>query len=356
MAHKPILHKGRGAITNPDCRYDDRTRESVDDGWFAGEEVPALKTTVLLDATRSIITRNDSPDVPFSQSINPYRGCEHGCIYCFARPSHAYLGLSPGLDFETKILLKPDAATLLERELQKPSYACQPIALGTNTDPYQPLERQHAITRSILEVLQRYRHPLAIVTKSALIERDIDILAEMARDNLVQVMISVNSLDRKLTRLLEPRATAPQRRLQTIEQLTSAGIPAGVLVAPIIPVLNEAEIETVLEQAAAAGASSAGYVVLRLPLEVGPLFEVWLQQHYPLTASRILNHVRDMRGGKLYKSEFGERMTGRGHYAELIRRRFDVACQRLGYTSREETLPALNCSAFSPPGRQIDLF
>lgn len=356
MTQRSTGHKGRGALSNPDCRFDAHNREAYDDGWSIEEDYHAPRTTVMVDATRSIISRNDSPDVPFSQSINPYRGCEHGCVYCFARPTHAYLGLSPGLDFETKILIKPNAAQLLQKELHKASYVCQPIAMGTNTDPYQPLERQQQITRSILQVLQRFHHPVDIVTKGALIERDIDILQDMAKENLVQVMISLNSLDRKLTRLLEPRAAAPQRRLQLIERLNAAGIPTGVLVAPIIPVLNEAELETILAQCAAVGARSAGYVLLRLPLEVAPLFTQWLEQHHPLKAKHILSHLRDLRGGKLYTAEFGERMTGRGNYASLLRRRFDAAVRRHGFNEREAALPLLNCGAFSRPGSQGSLF
>ncbi|MBI3560563.1 MAG: PA0069 family radical SAM protein [Gammaproteobacteria bacterium] len=359
MSHttgKSGFQQGRGALSNPECRYAEHSRASYDDGWYPEEEIPALKTTLLVDATRSIISHNDSPDVPFSQSINPYRGCEHGCVYCFARPTHAYLGMSPGLDFETKILTKPNAAQLLEQELSKPGYRCQTIALGTNTDPYQPAERRQRITRSILAVLQRFQHPLAIVTKSALVERDIDILAAMAQQRLVQVMVSVTSLDRRLTRLLEPRAAAPQRRLQTIERLNAAGIPTGVLLAPIIPALNEPEIETILKACAQAGARSAGYVLLRLPLEVGALFEAWLAQHYPLKASHILSQVRAMHGGKLYDASFATRMTGTGSYADMLHRRFNLATQRLGYQRRDAAVTALNCGAFSPPNRQGTLF
>lgn len=349
--HTPA-HKGRGALSNPGCRYDAQAHEAFDDGWAVDEELPVLRTTVMVDATRSIITRNDSPDVPFSQSINPYRGCEHGCVYCFARPSHAYLGLSPGLDFETKILIKPKAADLLRQELQKSSYRCATIAMGTNTDPYQPLEKQQGITRAILQVLQEYHHPVSIVTKSALIERDMDLLAALAKENLAQVMISITTLDRQLARWMEPRAAAPQRRLETVRRLNAAGIPTGVLVAPIIPVLNEAEIETILQQCAQAGAVSAAYVLLRLPLEVAPLFEEWLQQRYPLKAKHILSHVRDMRGGKLYESNFGERMQGTGNYAAILRQRFDMACQRFGYRAREEARGDLNTAIFCPPGKQ----
>ena len=352
MTRNASGHKGRGALSNPGCRYDEQARDAFDDGWTIDEALPVLKTTVMLDATRSIITRNNSPDVPFSQSINPYRGCEHGCVYCFARPSHAYLGLSPGLDFETKILIKPNAAELLRQELQKPSYRCSTIAMGTNTDPYQPLEKKQRITRSILQVLQEYHHPVSIVTKSALIERDIELLAAMAKDNLAQVMISMTTLDRQLARWMEPRATAPQRRLDTLRCLTAAGIPTGVLVAPIIPVLNEAEIETILQQSAQAGALSAAYVLLRLPLEVAPLFEEWLQQRYPLKAKHILSHVRDMHGGKLYESKFGERMQGTGNYATILRQRFDIACQRFGYRGRAESLGELNTAMFCPPNKQ----
>ena len=354
--HDKQPYKGRGALSNPDCRFDECAREEFDDGWMRDETQKVPKTTVLIDATRTVITRNASPDVPFHQSINPYRGCEHGCIYCFARPSHAYLGLSPGLDFETKILCKPNAAQLLEQELLSPSYRCEPIALGSNTDPYQPLERQQRITRQILEVLQRHRHPVAIVTKGALIERDIDILQEMASDHLIQVMISISSLDRKLVRALEPRAAAPQRRLELIELLHRAGIPTGVLVAPLIPVLTEPEIEKILQAAAQAGACSAAYVLLRLPNEVADLFEQWLDHHYPLHKQRLLNHVRNLRNGKRYESQFGARMTGVGNYADIIARRFDAACRRFGITERSEALQLLNCSAFLPQTAQFSLF
>lgn len=344
--------KGRGAQSNPDCRYQAQTRESVADDWFVDTaDVPKLKTTVRKDRSKSILSRNQSPDVPFSVSINPYRGCEHGCVYCFARPTHAYLDLSPGLDFETQLIAKPDAPVLLRKELAKRNYVCQPIALGSNTDPYQPIEREQRITRQILEVLQQHRHPLAIVTKSSMIERDIDILAEMAQDNLAQVMISICTFDKDLARRMEPRASTPQRRLQTIARLHEAGIPVGVLVAPIIPVLNDPEIETILQRCTEQGAATAGYVMLRLPLEVAPLFEEWLYAHFPLKAQHVLTRIRDTRDGELYQSDFGQRMSGSGAFAAIIGRRFDAACQRLDLGGREMTL---NTHLFQVPVKESD--
>ncbi|MBI3188661.1 MAG: PA0069 family radical SAM protein, partial [Gammaproteobacteria bacterium] len=295
----------RGTLHNPEVRYRQGSVQAEDDGWFSEAIQPSPITQIIIDHSRSIISRNNSPDLPFSQSINPYRGCEHGCIYCFARPSHAYLDMSPGLDFETRILVKPDAAKLLRAELAKKNYVCSPIALGSNTDPYQQVEIEQGITRQIIEVLAECRHPLSIVTKSALIERDLDLLQQMAQQHLVEVMMSVTTLDKSLAMNMEPRAAAPTRRLKTIQRLRDAGVPVGVLFAPVIPFLNDHEMESVLQAVAAAGAATAAYVLLRLPLEVDALFQDWLQQHYPLEAERIMQRVRDSRGGKTYDAEFG---------------------------------------------------
>ncbi|MGH6959780.1 MAG: PA0069 family radical SAM protein, partial [Dongiaceae bacterium] len=313
--------KGRGAVSNRVSRYFKEERQRTGDGWDtpADEDLPPLRTTVAIDATKTIIARNQSPDIPFDRSINPYRGCEHGCIYCFARPTHAYLGLSPGLDFETKLLMKPDAARLLEQELRKPGYQPAVIAMGTNTDPYQPIEREHRITRGILEVLSRFNHPVGIVTKSALIRRDIDILAPMAEKRLAHAFVSVSTLDRELARKMDPRAPTPPRRLETIRALADAGIPVGVMAAPMIPALNDHEMEQVLEAAVAAGATAASYNVLRLPLEIKDLFREWLEAHVPGRAQHVLDLIRDLRGGALYDSTFGKRMRGEGPYAELLR-------------------------------------
>lgn len=354
MHSKPL--KGRGAVSNPDVRYHDAQRVAVEDGWQQDEPLPFLKTTLHRDNTKTILTRNQSPDVPFDVSINPYRGCEHGCIYCFARPTHAYLDFSPGLDFETQLVIKPQAPVLLRAELAKKNYQCKTIAMGTNTDPYQPIERQHRITRQVLEVLQETRHPVAIVTKSSLIERDIDILAQMAERNLVQVMISICTLDKEIARSLEPRAVSPHRRLQIIESLNQAGIPTGVLVAPMIPVLNDPEIETIVQQAAQAGANNAGYVLLRLPLEVAPLFEEWLQTHYPLKYSHVMTRIRDTRGGGVYQNQFGKRMRGDGPYAAIIHRRFQAACQRFDMGKRTLMLDTHHFMAPSLPNDQLTLF
>ena len=345
----PLL-KGRGSQSRPDPRFVASSREAIDDGWSEQERLP-LRTEVQIDKSRTILTYNKSPDVPFDRSINPYRGCEHGCVYCFARPSHAYLDLSPGLDFESRLFAKPEAAGLLANELAKPGYRPAPIALGVNTDAWQPIERKYGITRELLQVLQDFRHPVAVITKSALIERDIDLLAPMAEQGLVQVMISVTSLDRELSRRMEPRAAAPHRRLQTIRTLRDAGIPVGVLLAPIIPVLNDSELESILESVAKAGATTAGYVMLRLPCELGELFKQWLHQHYPLKAQHVLNRVRDIRGGKLNSTEFGERMTGQGEYAHLVEQRFRLACKKYGLARKGA---ALSCNAFRVPARAGD--
>lgn len=336
-------------------RFSELQRETVDDGWTSDERVPR-RTEILTDYSRSIISYNDSPDVPFRQSINPYKGCEHGCCYCFARPTHAYLDLSPGLDFESKIFSKPGAASLLEKALRKKGYQPDVIALGANTDAYQPVERELGITRQILQVLHDYQHPLAIITKSSLVERDIDLLAPMAAAGLVKVYISVTTLDRELSRRLEPRAAAPHRRLQTIRRLSENGIPVGVLMAPIIPVLNDSEIESLLAECAQAGASEASYVILRLPLEIKELFQQWLQEHYPLKAEHVMNRVRDLRGGREYRAEFGERMRGSGQYAELVAQRFALACRQAGLNRRRLEL---DCSRFRVPaksGDQLGLF
>jgi DNA repair photolyase len=352
--------KGRGALSNRTGRYETEERVAVSDGWEGasapgGEDdtdpPPNPRTTVSPDTTRTIIARNDSPDIPFDRSINPYRGCEHGCVYCFARPTHTYLGLSPGLDFETKLTMKPDAAKLLERELRQPKYRCDVMAMGTNTDPYQPVEREYRVTRQILEVLSAYNHPVSIVTKSALVTRDIDILADMARRDLAWVGISVTTLDRELARVMEPRAATPQRRLKAIAELNAAGIPVGVMNAPIIPALNDMEIERVLAAAAAAGARSAGHVLLRLPLEIKGLFEEWLNAHFPDKAKHVLDLIRETRGGKLYQSEFGQRMKGTGPYAQLIHQRFKMACRKLGLNKAERSL---DTSKFRPPPRAGD--
>lgn len=357
MANHPYQpQRGRGALDNPDNRFAEHGREAFDDGWGTLDELaPPLRTELFVDTSKSLITYNDSPDIPFDRSINPYRGCEHGCVYCFARPTHAYLGLSPGLDFESRIFYKPDAATLLRKELSKPSYSCAPLALGVNTDAYQPAERRLGITRAVIEVLAEFGHPFSMVTKSALIERDLDLLAAMAERNLAQVAISVTTLDRQLARTLEPRAAAPERRLETIRRLREAGVPVIVLVAPMIPFLNDDEMETILAAVREAGALDAGYVLLRLPHEVKDLFQDWLVAHVPLKAERIMNRLRDCRGGKDYDSRFGSRMRGEGEYADLISRRFRLAKRKLGFPGSNVSL---DCSQFKVPGRaqQLDLF
>ena len=322
---------GRGAVSNRTGRFESQRTEAVDDGWGSlDEELPPLHTQVMPDPARSIIARNQSPDVGFSQSINPYRGCEHGCIYCYARPSHAYLNLSPGLDFETKLFFKQDAAPLLEQELAAPKYECSAITIGANTDPYQPIEREYRVTRSLLEVLQRYRHPLSIITKSAMVERDIDILSEMARDRLVHVTISITSLRADIKRTLEPRTASPQARLRAVRRLSEAGVDVSVMVAPVIPVLTDAELEDILTAAAAGGARGAGYVLLRLPHEIKDLFQEWLAVHEPLKAKHVMSRMRAMRGGRDYDSRWGVRQKGVGEYAQLLQRRFDLACERAG--------------------------
>lgn len=346
---RPLIFKGRGTPSNAVGRFEQLEREMIDDGWGSlDEELPPLRTEVTFDTSRTIITYNESPDIPFDRSINAYRGCEHGCVYCFARPTHAFLGLSPGLDFESKLFVKPDATQLLRKELAHPNYQCAPIAMGTNTDPYQPIERKYRVTRQILEVLAECRHPVTIVSKSSMIEHDLDILAPMAEQRLVHAAISVTTLDRNLARHLEPRATAPQRRIETIARLAQAGIPTAVMTAPMIPALNDSEMEGILEAAKQAGATSAGYVLLRLPLELVGLFEEWLQLHVPLKAEHVMSLIRQSRGGKEYDSTFHQRMRGKGLFAEMIAQRFKLAVKRLRLTGREE----LDTSQFRPPKKE----
>ena len=330
--------RGRGAAINPSGRYEPTSRQVFDDGWETIEELPPFKTEVQVERPRTIITRNESPDISFDRSINPYRGCEHGCVYCFARPTHAYMGLSPGLDFESRLFAKPDAARLLERELAKEGYQPRTIAIGTNTDPYQPIERHWRIMREILEVLEAHNHPVGIVTKSALVLRDINILSRMAAKGLAKVALSVTTLDRRLARTMEPRASTPTRRLEAVGTLNEAGVPASVMIGPVIPGLNDAEIERILESAAAAGAKEAGYVILRLPLEVSPIFKDWLLRHYPDRFRHVMSLVRSMRGGKDYDSEWGKRMRGTGPYAWQIGRRFELAAKRLGLNTERRQL------------------
>ncbi|THF59189.1 PA0069 family radical SAM protein [Ollibium composti] len=335
---RPDRNRGRSAGINPSGRFEPVTRHVFDDGWNSIEELPPFKTEVQVEKPRTIITRNTSPDISFDRSINPYRGCEHGCVYCFARPTHSFMGLSPGLDFESKLFAKPDAAKLLDRELSKEGYQPRTIAIGTNTDPYQPVERQWRIMREILEVLEARGHPVGIVTKSALVVRDIDILSRMAERGLAKVALSVTTLDRALARTMEPRASTPTKRLEAIRQLADAGIPASVMVAPIVPGLTDPEIERILDSARAAGALEAGYVMLRLPLEVAPIFKDWLLRHYPDRYRHVMSLVRSMRGGKDYDSEWGKRMKGGGPYAWQIGRRFEIAAKRLGLNLQRRVL------------------
>jgi DNA repair photolyase len=343
---RPDRNRGRSAGINPSGRFEPVTRHVFDDGWNSLEELPPFKTEVQVEKPRTIITRNESPDISFDRSINPYRGCEHGCVYCFARPTHSFMGLSPGLDFESKLFAKPDAAKLLDRELSKDGYQPRTIAIGTNTDPYQPVERQWRIMREILEVLEARDHPVGIVTKSALVTRDIDILARMAAKGLAKVALSITTLDRRLARTMEPRASTPTKRLEAIRQLSDAGVPASVMVAPIIPGLTDPEMERILDSARAAGAREAGYVLLRLPLEVSPIFKDWLLRHYPDRYRHVMSLVRSMRGGKDYDSEWGKRMKGAGPYAWQIGRRFEIAAKRLGLNMEKRPL---RTDLFVPP-------
>jgi DNA repair photolyase len=349
------IDTGRGASGNPDNRFHTFSRAACDDGWAPADCTAPPATQLFADKSRSVLVYNRSPDVPFDRSINPYRGCEHGCVYCFARPTHAYLDCSPGLDFESRIFYKPEAARLLRKELSRSAYRCQPIALGVNTDAYQPAERKLGITRALLKLLRDFQHPAGIITKSSLVERDIDLLGDMARRRLVHVMVSVTTLDRRLARTLEPRAAAPRRRLEVIRRLSAAGIPVGVLVAPVIPFLNDSDIETILAEVREAGALTAGYVMIRLPHEVKDLFRDWLARHRPGEAGRIMERIRDMRGGRDNDAAFGRRMTGTGVFAELVRQRFERALKRLAFPG----MPAFDCDSFAPPVAsrpQLELF
>ena len=348
--------RGRGAASTVSGRYEPLARVAFDDGWQGLEELPPFKTTVTVDTTRKIITHNDSPDLSFDRSINPYRGCEHGCVYCFARPTHAYLGLSPGLDFESKLFMKPNAPELLERELSAPGYTPRTIAIGTNTDPYQPIERRYQIMRRILEVLDRAGHPVGIVTKSALVLRDLDILTRMAKRDLVKVAMSVTTLDPKLARAMEPRAATPPRRLGALRELIKAGVPASALVAPVIPAINDAEIERILEAIAETGVRHAGYVLLRLPLEIKDLFREWLMENFPDRYRHVINLIRQTRGGKDYDSTWGKRMTGSGPISWMIGRRFEVACERLGFNLTSVKTTTQHFVPPRPPSEQLALF
>lgn len=357
MNDRPRALRGHGALSNPPPRFELQQLTAVDDGWYQETPPEQLETTVEADHARGVITTNDSPDIPFDQSINPYRGCAHACVYCYARPSHAYLGLSPGLDFETRLFYKADAARVLEGELARPGYICKPIMLGANTDPYQPLEKRLGVTRSILEVLARTRHPVAVVTKSALVLRDLDLLADLARDALVSVTLSVTTLDPDLKRVLEPLAASPEARLRTLQGLARAGVPAGVLVAPVIPALTDHELERILEACAAVGARWAGYVLLRLPYEIKELFREWLARHYPQRAAHVMALVRDMRGGRDNDPRFGARMRGTGPYALLLRSRFRLAARRFGLDGAAAR-GTLDTTRFRPPepgGAQLRL-
>jgi DNA repair photolyase len=358
--HRSIIGRhpftGRGALSNPPGRFERRQVEPIDDGWYAEEVPEAIPTSLEPDSAREVISTNDSPDIAFEQSINPYRGCEHACSYCYARPSHAYVGLSPGLDFETRLFYKADAAALLEKQLARPGYVCKSITLGANTDPYQPVERRMQVTRSILEVLTRARHPVNIITKGALVLRDLDLLRELARDGLTSVALSITTLDAELKRRMEPRAAAPLARLRVVRELSAAGVPCAVMFAPVIPALNDHEMESVLEASAAAGARWAGYVLLRLPYEIKDLFREWLEEHYPQRAAHVMSLIREMRGGRDNDPRFGTRMRGTGPYAQLLRSRFHIATRRLGLNTTART--GVNTALFCAPilkGAQLSL-
>jgi DNA repair photolyase len=348
-ADRHTVHTGRGAASNPAGRFESTRTEAEDDGWgILDESLPPLETSVEPEPARTIIARNRSPDIPFTQSINPYRGCEHGCVYCYARPSHAYVNLSPGLDFETRLFYKRDAVPLLKRELAAKSYRCSPIALGANTDPYQPIERQYRVTRAILETLSDCNHPATIVTKgAAIIGRDIELLADMAKRGLVAVFVSITTLDKTLKRTLEPRAASPPARLAVIRKLAEAGVPVGVMAAPVIPALTDHELETILEAASLAGARTAGYVMLRLPYEVNALFQQWLATHEPLKAARVMSRIHELRGGRDNDPRFGSRQRGEGVFAKLFEKRFAVACRKLGLNGEDRV--ELDTSRFVPP-------
>ncbi len=361
MPPPPSRIKGRGAAGNPVGRFEATRHQAEDDGWWREDDAPALRTEVTIEQARSVITRNDSPDLPFDLALNPYRGCEHGCIYCYARPTHEYLNLSSGLDFETRLYAKENAAEVLRRELAKPGHAVSPINLGASTDPYQPIERRHQITRSVLEVLAQARHPLTIVTKNALVLRDLDLLRDLARDQLVQVFLSVTTLDNGLASRLEPRASAPHARLRAVGELAAAGVPVGVFVAPVIPAVTDAEMESVMEAAREAGASTISYTLVRLPHQVAPLFREWLDVHFPDRAEHVMSLIQQMRGGRDNDPRFGSRMRGEGLFADLLKRRFEIARKRLGFATREEHV-GLRCDLFRAPVRpkpaspQGDLF
>ncbi len=349
--------RGRGAVTNPTGRYEASRTLPFDDGWGDGdEEPPGLPTIVTAEQTRRAITRNSSPDIPFDRSLNPYKGCEHGCVYCYARPTHAWLGLSPGLDFETRIISKPDAPLRLRDELRRASYQPATVVVGANTDPYQPTERRLGITRRLLEVLLEFRHPVGIITKSASVLRDLDLLGALAERNLVHVYLSITTLDPELSRRMEPRASSPHQRLRALRELAGAKVPVGVLAAPMIPALNDMELEAILEASAAAGAHSAGYILLRLPLEVRELFEAWLQEHYPMRARHVLSVLADMRDGALNQSQFHQRMRGTGVFAELLARRFELASRRLGLDGERRSLDASQFRIPPGDGKQLALF
>ncbi|PJI91703.1 DNA repair photolyase [Yoonia maricola] len=353
---KPYRTPGRAAASNPDVRFDILRAEAVDDGWEREDELPVLRTEVTDEMARSVISKNTSPDLSFDRSINPYRGCEHGCIYCYARPSHAFLGLSPGLDFETKLIARPNAAAQLRKELSNPRYAPKMIALGTNTDPYQPIEKTRKIMREVLEVLRDFNHPVAIVTKGTLIERDIDILTPMAAKGLVRVGISITTLDCATARAMEPRVPMPAARLRTIRRLTDAGIPVRVMVSPVVPALTDHELEAILAAAKEAGAVAASSIMLRLPREVAGLFRDWLAEHYPDRAARVMGRVRELHGGKDYDPDFGKRMVGQGEWAAMMQQRFKLATKRLGL---DRSLPPLRIDLFAKPaapGDQLALF
>ncbi len=356
-----IAKKGRGAVSNRTGRFEAQSRHAVDDGWNLGEPndpVP-LRTVVTTEQVRTVIAKNTSPDIPFNQSLNPYKGCEHGCVYCFARPTHAYYGFSPGLDFESQLIAKPNAAEILERELRHPHYRCQIIQLGANTDPYQPIEKTQQITRRVLHVLQRFQHPVGITTKSDLVLRDLDILAPMAAKNLASVAISITTLDRDLARRLEPRAPTPMKRLAAVKKLAEAGIPATVMIAPIIPALTDQELERIIEAAALAGATSAVYILLRLPREIAGLFEEWLETHAPLKRDHVLSLMRQSHGGKVYRSQFQTRMAGTGPYAEMINRRYRLALRKRGLDDQRAAERKLQTNLFNCPprvGDQLSLF
>jgi DNA repair photolyase len=345
--------RGRGTASNPHNRFAPTRSVAEDDGWYQDETPPSRATEVRSEIAKSVITRNNSPDVGFDRSVNPYRGCEHGCVYCFARPSHAYWDMSPGIDFETRLIAKTNLASRLEEQLQKPGYVPQPIALGINTDAYQPIEREQRLTRQALEILLRYKHPLHIITKGSLILRDLDLLSELARQRLVSVAFSLTTLDDELKRIMEPRAASPGARLRAMRTLHEAGVPVSVICAPMIPLINDMELERLLEAARDAGARSAGYVLLRLPLEIAELFEEWLQAHFPERAVHVMSLIRQSRGGKNYDSRFGSRMRGEGPFADLLAQRFRLASRKLGLDRRDTH--GLDCSQFCPPGAQLSL-